>query len=908
MSIRSPSVWLRFNGSSATSFIDAASGNTFTSGNQVVAGTTAPTSDGNGGFAVVLATPLPLCPVQAVQIQHFNSHAVTVSQPLTFFIASGTAPNFTIVDSWTVTMPPNVGTQVFSAGVDWTGTHTATAGEFIGIWTSNSPASNVVSGNGPSTNGNYYLAANTSLPVGSNTYAFSSAAVQYVNVYCTNGAGISVQQPGFDLTQKNNFSVSFPYNSAVFAPNGSLGDYDWNQPHAIYTHIDRAEIDRLAQGTVALASKGDYANGNGWILDLEPDATGSPLSYTVCYREHGLAGTSPAVIQSVCTGANNNMAADGVGLDILLSDAGTGWIRDNILYVNGANGGAGASAAAYNSQFNVGFNYVNLSVSGGTGYPASTAVTFTGGGATGVLNASMLSSGGVPTGFQVTQDSGFTSSPTCGLAASSGTGAVVTCTLVPSTLSNTAPLVVGSPYYGTSTDSAQGVINRDEFAMFPSALGDVGAANIFYETNWYQQLLGAPPANPPLVIFDDDGQSDPDNQYAFAAAIALDLRGYIRLIGVVNDDPVGACPALWRQMLDQAGLNQIPIAVTHSFAAGGTGCNSGGTELSTFNASTPTASSAYIPAVTLYRTLLAKYSTTPVQIFLSGDFSGFTPFMQSAADGISPLTGAQLLAQDATNGGQGWAQAVGFYCAPTSVPAPTPCSGSRSDSTASYDYADLQYAVANNASFVFNFIQGFPLQTGQGIAQSRTSKDPMFLFSTIWGTRSGFDTLAFFPIVMNQFYDSITVTESGGTGYANFTPIDQTGGGTNCPTQLGWLHATGGVPDLVTFEGGLDSNTTYNGAYLGLAGGCTSLPTLSLPGATGTGVTLTPYLNNFCGTVSVTIVGGTGTINSTSSSCSHHNFLIGNQNSIPTGEAPWFAWLANALMNPPPVGQPRVSF
>jgi hypothetical protein len=181
----------------------------------------------------------------------------------------------------------------------------------------------------------------------------------------------------------------------------------------------------------------------------------------------------------------------------------------------------------------------------------------------------------------------------------------------------------------------------------------------------------------------------------------------------------------------------------------------------------------------------------------------------------------------------------------------------------------------------------------------------MYLYGTTEGIRYGWDTLAFLTILTNQFTNGLTFSFSGGTGYAAYTPIDQTGGGTNCPSQVGWLYSSGGVPAYVLLEGGENAATANAGIYTGAAQGCTSLPTLSLPGATGTGVTVTPALTTICGTITVTIGSPNTTIALSSASCANHYLVNMAAVSTASGEAPWFNWFANAFMDPTPVGQPR---
>lgn len=79
----------------------------------------------------------------------------------------------------------------------------------------------------------------------------------------------------------------------------------------------------------------------------------------------------------------------------------------------------------------------------------------------------------------------------------------------------------------------------------------------------------------------------------------------------------------------------------------------------------------------------------------------------------------------------------------------------------------------------------------------------------------------------NGDFGAVGITASGGTGYADSTPLTVTGGGPKCHVT-GNLISSSGVPQSVSLT------SSY---------GCTSTPSVSLTGATGTGVTLTPTVN-----------------------------------------------------------------
>ena len=163
--------------------------------------------------------------------------------------------------------------------------------------------------------------------------------------------------------------------------------------------------------------------------------------------------------------------------------------------------------------------------------------------------------------------------------------------------------------------------------------------------------------------------------------IVLHTLGIIKLEGVISAgnswvDAYDSSASFWRQMLDQAGLSNVPVGNLYS----GTDANLNWCQtanLNTYNASTPQASTGFPTSASVVRTVMAENPTTPVIIY-----NGPAPannwlydFMQSPADSISPLTGQQLWDQDVANGGAMWWQGAPT-CTSSSYPSPTPCSGS----------------------------------------------------------------------------------------------------------------------------------------------------------------------------------------------------------------------------------------
>ena len=156
---------------------------------------------------------------------------------------------------------------------------------------------------------------------------------------------------------------------------------------------------------------------------------------------------------------------------------------------------------------------------------------------------------------------------------------------------------------------------------------------------------------------------------------------------------------MYRQMLDQAGLAHIPVSVPSQFGVAGGLCTAA--NANTYNAATPQVTTAYPTAASMYRTIFAANPTTPVYIMLAGSFRGVSDLMQSPADSISSLTGAQLVAQNAANGGAIYAQGLGANITVTG-------------DNSLQDWVAGQYVVSHNGAMPIYWYGGQPQSSGPG--------------------------------------------------------------------------------------------------------------------------------------------------------------------------------------------------
>jgi hypothetical protein len=439
--------------------------------------------------------------------------------------------------------------------------------------------------------------------------------------------------------------------------------------------------------------------------------------------------------------------------------------------------------------------------------------------------------------------------------------------------STTYPLMVpgyvsGGTYYGVAgTTSTQNPTYIDEFAIFPGNLNQTQLQTLFYQTKFYQGIVNMSTLKP-VVIVDDDTYDDMDNEFTLEMAVGLHKAGLITLAGVVVDSNAAGSATGWRQMLDYAGLQDVPVSIPTGYPSGDPPPTS---ILTAYDPSTPTTFAAYESSTTMYRTIFAEYPTTPIKVLLGApNWLGFADFMQSPADDISPLTGLQLVAQNGANGGAAYGQGYLWDSSPNGA-----------------------YIVANNQTMPIIWVGGTPMVAGPGVLSTRASNDPMYLFANYIGTdiRQCYDCLMMESAVSSLFTFGVQVTYSGGTGYADSNPFTLSGGGPYCQGS-GVMTASGGVPNGIQFSWGQSAV----GVYSGIGSGCTSTPTVNLIGATGTGVTLTATPSP-CG--QITISGGVPNFGTAICASQYLSPGTYNTNQSPvSGEV--MTWFINSLVNPIP--------
>ena len=892
VSVNNPSLWLNFNDATAH-FVDQVSGTTFGPTANVNAGqiVTASPSALSTGYLVVQSPALPAgLTVNKIQ---FQFDVTPTAGPYTIACATGTGLSLTTANSFTVNVAANTSIQTFTAPTNFTA-FTVAANTHCGYWVNTA---------GPSVSGTYsmftgptgilYLAGASSLPAGTNTYT-SNAGINLSMIFggtVLSPGTVLPRQPGFDATNNANYSAAFPYNGWNAAANSSLGSYDWFTPSSMMVHVDRLNWTR--SGTLVLASKGDVGSPSNsyWELYLQMNGWNSQLCYTRNSVGNSISNWGGTITQGICTSAAFDAMPNGLNYSLVITDSGTGssgWGGTQALnmYVNGLQVGSsvGIPGASYSGTYQYGFGAVQVSVvSGGTGFTAATGFTSTGGGANCTVAGTISEAGGALTsgvlGVTYTSDYGCTSAPTVTLTSPTGTGATFSTTLNGASVVSSAPLMVPGSVSGGAFNGIAGATTTqtstyvDEFALFPSVLSFGAISNIFYETKFYQGIVNTGTAKP-VVILDDDTFVDSDNQFLLAMAIGAHKAGVITLAGLVVEDYTPAAIAAWRQMLDSAGLNDVPVTVP-PVNPGASGYAT--TNVIAYNASTPLTLSAWAHSTAMYRSIFAKYPTRPIAVLLGGPVWGaYAAFTSSAADSVSSLTGLQLINQNGLNGGAVYAQ--GWL----------------------YDTsADGGTVVANNQTMPIIWVGGTPMNGGPGALYTRTASDPLWMWfnSVHTDVRQCYDCLTLQAAVSSYFTFGVSMTATGGTGYAAMTPftLSGTGANSNCHGS-GYLTASSGVLNGVEFSWG--GNAV--GSFSGVGSGCVTTPVVTLTGSTGTGGTISAVPTP-CGKYAV--AGGIPGSYSATGSCANQYMTAGsfNTNQSPISGA-MMTWLINSWVDPVPIG------
>lgn len=149
---------------------------------------------------------------------------------------------------------------------------------------------------------------------------------------------------------------------------------------------------------------------------------------------------------------------------------------------------------------------------------------------------------------------------------------------------------------------------------------------------------------PVPLIEDDDSNADADGTAVFGEVFALQASGMVNLLGMVSDTSATGVPSMYNTITYYYGYPSFNIGKWNgtSFQPG----ESAWVTYLTGNFTNP--QSSFVDSTTLYRTAFANMINTggniPIWIHSQGFLSAIYAFLTSSADGISSLTGAQLIA------------------------------------------------------------------------------------------------------------------------------------------------------------------------------------------------------------------------------------------------------------------------
>lgn len=209
-------------------------------------------------------------------------------------------------------------------------------------------------------------------------------------------------------------------------------------------------------------------------------------------------------------------------------------------------------------------------------------------------------------------------------------------------------------------------------------------------------------------IYDDDMGTDPDGLTDLGVCIALHKAGAGTLIGVMADSANDYSAPCQKAVLTVNGVLGIPIGAYKGASVPGTSPYAQQVAARFGSASDTRAN--YPDAVTLYRQLLAASANNSVTIITGGFLVNVAALLASSADGISPLTGVQLVAQKVKK----LVIVAGDY----------PSSSSPEYNIAN-DIADAIYVFANCPSTVPIVTLGFTLGNNYTVAAPASLSNPL---------------------------------------------------------------------------------------------------------------------------------------------------------------------------------------
>lgn len=471
------------------------------------------------------------------------------------------------------------------------------------------------------------------------------------------GGTIAYRQPSPIPGRK---AASFSPDAAVAAPNSSLGSFEWTQPFTITAEVSAVVIPG-GYSEWLIAGKGNPAtmgsnirpgdpNSQGifFYIDALMGATLEPQACLMLAAGHSLGAPSSTVacgdVVNLGDGQPHQITAtyDGSGMA-----SGIGIVEDGIpvgsAYI-GSNVAAPGAWGVTRGTAGTALGAVSLTLSGGTGYAASTPFTSTGGGPNCAVAGNILAVAGVPQSVAYAVNGYCTSTPAIELSSVSGSGVSIAAALLNTSIVSSDPWYLNGDAGGVMASFlayAPGTRTIYDFAIVPAVAPPAMAQDLALYSNAARTGLAAVCANRPNVIVINDGDNDWDNWGMMAAAVTAHRMGCINLVGV-EDNQAGSSASWYRQALDQAGLAHVPVVqTTQSNLCGGPNANwsdESPTLCGPWRSEDALADAGYdanytqriataMTDVQMYTQVLSKYSN--VNIVGGGALNGLEDFMLS---------------------------------------------------------------------------------------------------------------------------------------------------------------------------------------------------------------------------------------------------------------------------------------
>jgi hypothetical protein len=159
------------------------------------------------------------------------------------------------------------------------------------------------------------------------------------------------------------------------------------------------------------------------------------------------------------------------------------------------------------------------------------------------------------------------------------------------------------------------------------------------------------PAGPPKprLILDIDWGQDSDDAAALALAMHNDMIGRLVLLGVVNTIDFPQSTSGLRGLINAYGRSDLPVYASHATTEIADGIDRFSVEVRAKYGDVNKVNTDFPTALTGYRTMLASAPDASVRICVVGGLLSLYQLMISEADGISPLTGMELIAAKVTD-------------------------------------------------------------------------------------------------------------------------------------------------------------------------------------------------------------------------------------------------------------------